>query len=502
VERLSRNRHFKLVAVDRLLTPAMTTNDPYLGSTWQLPKIGATTAWDVTRGAGVTIAILDSGVEAHPDLVPNLVAGWNFYSGNSDTSDVSGHGTKVAGVAAAAANNGIGVAGVAPASKIMPIRVTDSAGQGSVSAISQGIAYAVDHGARVANVSFLVAGNSTIQSAAQYMQNKGGLVFVSAGNSGALDSTLSSSALIAVGSTESDDTRSMFSSYGSYVDLTAPGGSVYTTIPGGIYGPTSGTSFSSPIATGAAALLFAAQPAFTPANVESLLKATAVDLGAAGTDIYFGAGRINVAAAMASAMGGTAPAADTTAPTASITSPSAGATVGGTADSMVLVDLTASDNVGVVRVDLLVNGVVVASDETGPFGFGWDSTGRSGMVDLSLKAYDAAGNSSTSAIVTVNVVPTVVDAIAPVVAIKSPASGSTVTGNASVLASADDNMGPAGVTQTLRLDGKIVATGVGGNLSYSWNTKKSKIGAHTLTLEGKDKAGNVTSTAASVVVAR
>lgn len=501
VARLSHNKHFKLVALDRVVAHALTTNDPYLGSAWQLAKIGAIAAWDVTRGAGVTIAILDSGVDpTHPDLLSNLVAGWNFYSGNSDTRDVYGHGTKVAGVAAAAANNGIGVAGIASGSKIMPIRVTDAAGQGSVSAIAQGIAWAADNGARVANISFLVAGNSTILNAAQYMQAKGGLVFVSAGNSGALDSTAPSSAVIAVGSTESNDTLSSFSSYGSYVDLAAPGGSVYTTINGGSYGPASGTSFSSPIAAGAAALLFAARPALSSTNVEQLLKSTAIDLGAAGTDSYFGAGRIDVAAAMNAATGAVVPV-DATPPSATITSPAAGTSVSG----VLVIDVVANDNLGVTRMDLLVNGSVVASDNAAPFGFAWDtSTGANGIAEIGVRAHDAAGNAAISSVVTVNIAnATTLDNIPPMVAIKSPTAGSMVIGNAQVFTAADDNMGASGVTQVLRLDGKIVASGAGGaSLNYNWNTRKSKAGSHVLTLTGADRAGNITTTSTTVNVAR
>src|SRR5690606_11975288 len=112
-------------------------------------------AWDYTTGQGVTIAILDSGVDpAHPDLKDSLVPGYNAFDNNTDTRDVYGHGTKVAGAAAMAGNNLVGGTGVAFKSWIMPIRVTDTAGYGYVSTMANGIVWAADKGARVANLSF------------------------------------------------------------------------------------------------------------------------------------------------------------------------------------------------------------------------------------------------------------------------------------------------------------------------------------------------------------
>ena len=111
---LRKNPHFKFVELDRLRRPAFTPNDPTYASEWHEAKINAPAAWDYSTGQGVTIAILDSGVDAtHPDLASAVVAGWNFYDNNSNTADVYGHGTEVAGAAAASGNNGVGVAGVA-----------------------------------------------------------------------------------------------------------------------------------------------------------------------------------------------------------------------------------------------------------------------------------------------------------------------------------------------------------------------------------------------------
>lgn len=135
---LARHPHLKFAELDQVVRPGLATNDPYLGSQWHLTRIGAVAAWDSTLGAGVTIAILDTGVDGtHPDLAPLLVPGWNVYDNSSNTADVYGHGTKVAGAAAAAANNGTGVAGVAGAARIMPIRISDASGGATFSAMAR-----------------------------------------------------------------------------------------------------------------------------------------------------------------------------------------------------------------------------------------------------------------------------------------------------------------------------------------------------------------------------
>ncbi|MTW13955.1 S8 family serine peptidase, partial [Pseudoduganella eburnea] len=372
--KLKNNPHFKFAELDKRVLVSAAYNDPYLGSQWHISKIGAPTAWDSAQGANVTIAILDTGVDStHPDLAPHMVAGWDIYGNTSNTSDLCGHGTAVAGSAAAAGNNAIGVSGVSGQSKIMPLRIaykgTDGLCYAYASTIASGVTYAADHGAKVANVSFSNAANSTaVQSAGNYLKSKGGLLFVSANNNARDEGFTPSTALIAVSSTDSNDNLSSFSSYGAFVSLSAPGSNIYTTNNGGGYGGWNGTSFSSPVAAGAAALVMSANPSLTSDQVQNILFSTAVDLGAAGRDIYFGYGRVNAAAAVAAA--GTAPAADSTAPTVSIAAPLGSSTVSG----LVAVSVNAADNVGVARVDLKVNGTVVASDVAGPYGFSWDST--------------------------------------------------------------------------------------------------------------------------------
>ena len=499
VERLNRHPHIKFAELDRLVTPNFVSNDPYMGSEWHLNKVGATTAWDTTQGAGVIIAILDSGVDGtHPDLAPQMVPGYNFYDNNTNTADVNGHGTAVAGVAAAATNNALGVAGVAGQARIMPVRIADANAYAYYSTIAKGVTYAADNGARVVNCSYGgVAGSATIQSAAQYLKNKGGLMFVSAGNNGIDENITPTTTMIAVSATDQNDYRTSWSSYGNFVSMAAPG-ITYTTSRGGYYDNWQGTSFSSPLTAGVAALMMAAKPSLGSADIEKLMFSTAVDIGAAGRDIYYGYGRVDAAAAVQAVLNTTV-AVDTKAPTVSISNPIASASVTG----VVPVNVNAADNVGVARVELKVNGSTVSVDSAAPFAFSWNSAGvPNGMANLVAYAYDAAGNVAASSTVAVNVAngTTVVarDTTAPKVKIANPVSGK-VSGNVAVSSSAEDDSGAAGITQSIYVDGALVATGKGSSLAYNWNSRKASKGTHTIAVTARDAAGNSSTTSVSVM---
>ena len=398
---LARHPHLKSAELDRRVPAALAVNDPYIGAQWHTTRIGAPSAWEVTMGGPVTIAVLDTGVDAgHPDLSVRLVAGWNFYDNNANTADVHGHGTAVAGAAAATANNGTGVAGVAGQAKIMPLRVSDPTGYAYWSTVAQAITFAVDNGARVANISYVgLMSSSSILSASQYMKSKGGLVVVAAGNNAKDEGYGPTTHLIPVSATTGSDTLAGFSSYGNFVAIAAPGEGIWTTTRGGGYGSWQGTSFASPVVAGTVALMMAAQPGLSSTEVESLLFSTAVDLGTAGRDRYFGHGRVNAEAAVLAAAGAKMTS-DTTAPVASISAPLGGSMVSG----LVPVDVAASDNTGATKVELRVNGAVHATDTSSPFAFSWDSTRvANGSATLQAIAYDATGNKGTSATVTVQV---------------------------------------------------------------------------------------------------
>jgi subtilisin family serine protease len=481
---LKKDRRLKHVELDMIVAPDLFVTDPSFGNSWALPKIQAPTAWDIANGDGIIIAVLDTGVNSsHPDLAANMVPGWNMFDNNADTADVHGHGTMVAGTAAAAANNDAGSVGVSWGASIMPIRISDPDGFGYFSTIAAGIRWAADNGAKVVNNSYSgVAGSSTIQAAAEYLRSKGGVVVVSAGNTGGLLNYAASDSLLVASATGSSDLRPSWSSYGPYVDIAAPGVSIYTTTSSGGYGNASGTSFSSPVVAATAALMLSANNDLTPSEVDQLIKSTAVDLGASGFDDFYGAGRVDAAAAVAAAS--TLISTDDQSPTIAITSPTSGEVSG-----IVPVDVNYSDNVGVVRVELYVNGQKIITDSLAPFAFAWDSTSfADGDYTLSAQAFDAAGNqgNSTSVAITVNN-SSATDSEAPAIEISSPLGGE-VAGIVPVSVNYSDNVDVVRVD--LYVNGQKTLTSSQAPFAFNWDTNALSDGGFTLTAHAFDEADN------------
>jgi len=384
--------------LDHVVAPQqLEPNDPvytYSANSWGLRKINAPEAWALSTGSSsITIAILDTGVDgSHEDLAAKVVPGWNVYNKNYDTRDVNGHGTGIAGVAAASSNNGLGVASVAWGCLIMPVRISDANGYASYSAMANGLTWAADHGARVGNISYNASGSSTVSSAAKYFQSKGGVVVTAAGNGGSFVQTNDDPYVLTVGATDSSDLLYYWSNYGNNQDLVAPG-NASEPMNGGGYGGGGGTSVASPFVAGAAALVLSANPGLTPDQVQQILKGSVDDLGAAGWDPVYGFGRLNLARAVIMAIGSVGTI-DMTAPVISITSPEQGNTV----SSTVMVTESTMDNIGVVKVQLYVDGALYASSTTAPFSIKWNPRKASrGTHFLQSKASDAAGNVGTSA---------------------------------------------------------------------------------------------------------
>jgi thermitase len=404
---LQHNPRIEFAEQDHLLIPDLVPNDPYYSSEWHLPNVHADTAWNTTTGSSsIVIGIIDTGVDGtHPDLAGKLVAGWNFYDNNSNTSDVYGHGTAVAGTAGAAANNSIGIAGVAWGCKLMPIRVSDTSGLAYESTIAKAINWAADQGVRVCNLSFGAAQSSTIATAAQYLQSKGGVLCVSSGNESKVMTAADSPYMLVVGATDANDMIASWSNTGNNVDLCAPGVNIYTLVNGGSYGGWTGTSFSAPIVAGVAALALSVQPGLSGAQIYSVVKNSTDDLGPAGFDTAYGKGRVNAANAVTLALQ-TSPAppppppppGDTTPPSIVITSPANGGKLSTSATS---VYVNVLDNVKVTKVSLYFDGTLITSSTTSPFTTKV-TTKRvaSGPHTLQTKAFDAAGNSALSPIVT------------------------------------------------------------------------------------------------------
>lgn len=310
---------------------ARAADDPYAPMQWGLERVQGRRAWQVADGTGTIVAIIDSGVRKHPDLSSRLVPGYDFVDDDREPWDENGHGTLIAGIVAAEAGNGIGIAGLAPGAKIMPVRVLDKDGTGSSSDVADGIRWAVDHGARVVNLSLAqdaargVLGNlladPAVDEAITEAANGGATVVIAAGNdpSGgtgetAYDATVPGA--IVVGGTTKGDRRAAYSNYGDGLDLVAPGGGSATeaaeracTQDNGIvstwwnpetgrasYGAGCGTSMAVAFVSAAAAMLH--EKGLTNVQVTQRLIDTAVDLGAPGPDPASGAGRLDAARAV------------------------------------------------------------------------------------------------------------------------------------------------------------------------------------------------------------
>ncbi|NCZ93397.1 MAG: hypothetical protein EBZ00_05400, partial [Actinobacteria bacterium] len=241
-----------IIAVVGVVAPASAaTNDTYNSQQWGLSSTGAMAVWSTTRGAGVIVAIVDSGTGPHPDLDANIDPGVAISGGveQTDATDVDneGHGTHVSGIVAALADNALGVAGVAPAARILPIRVLDANGSGDSRDVARGIRLAADRGARVVNLSLGGATESSaVTQAIDYAISKGALVVAAAGNGGSLSTPkwpASYDATIAVTSVDPDDQSPAFAQRGDYIDIAAPGVRILSTAKGE-YNLQSGTSMS------------------------------------------------------------------------------------------------------------------------------------------------------------------------------------------------------------------------------------------------------------------
>ncbi|HEX2049617.1 MAG TPA: S8 family peptidase [Actinomycetota bacterium] len=311
--------------------PAAASNDPYSGKQWGLTKIKAEQSWAYGDGTGTLVAVVDTGVDlGHPDLASKLVV---FNDAdmvdsknreNDGPMDENGHGTHVAGIAAAITNNGVGVAGVAPGAKILPVRVLDEDGSGTTDQVAAGIRYAATKDADVINLSLgflsgagevvrVIGGLEPIYDAIDYAHSQGAVVVVAAGNDAVpLCAEPSAHPLaLCVGATDSRDNRSWFSNSDSTMTkrfLTAPGGDALTCsgdifstylrsepksvcTPEAGYEALAGTSMAAPHVAGVAAQL--AGKGLTNTAIENCILAKADDLGTPGWDPVYGHGRLN-----------------------------------------------------------------------------------------------------------------------------------------------------------------------------------------------------------------
>jgi len=338
----------ELAEPDISLRYVVTPNDTQFSTQYALHNTGqsagtagadvdAALIWDtVTGSATAIVAIIDSGVDwDHVDLAANIwdnsgetvdsadndtngfiddVRGYDFGDSDNNPDDncfnadplenADGHGTHVAGIAAAVGNNSIGVSGAGWSLKIMPLKVASSDCQILTSNVVNAITYAINNGAKVINMSLAGGQSATLEAAVDAAFNAGLVVVAAAGNENTTDSTFSFPAaytnVISVASTDNNDIRSSFSNYGTFITLSAPGSSILSTLPGDIYGTKSGTSMATPLVVGIAGLLFSQFPTLTPTEVLNRLTSTAEDLDTLNPSFatQLGAGRVNAVRAL------------------------------------------------------------------------------------------------------------------------------------------------------------------------------------------------------------
>lgn len=289
---------------NRISFLASSANDPYFSAQWWLPLIQAPDVWPMEsdQKKSVTVAVVDSGLDFHPDLVNRTApGGYDLYLNTDVMTDPNGHGTNVAGVIAAQTNNHIGIAGVGGGFdiRILPIRVANYKGEAYVSDIIKAIDYAISQKVDIINISMSSTAPSTFEREAVERADKAGIIVVAAsGNAGSDGNPLSYPAsyesVISVASINKYKQHSSFSTYNSFVDIAAPGESILTTGRNGSYSTVSGTSFSSPVAAGVLAMMKGMNPFITPETAAQLITGTAEDLGSTGFDEEFGHGLVNM----------------------------------------------------------------------------------------------------------------------------------------------------------------------------------------------------------------
>lgn len=292
-------------------------NDPYWSYQWHMQMLKVPQAWNVTKGEGVVVAVVDTGVSEGQDGFFKLLQGKDFVDGDRNAADENGHGTHVAGTIAQATDNGIGVAGVAPKAQILPVRVLDANGGGDGNDVAEGIVWAVDHGANIINMSLGSSANSeAIADAVAYAYEKGVTVVCATGNDGFSDFISYPAALptpIAVGAVDANQTVTFYSNQGREIDVVAPGGDTGADVNGdglqdGVVQETrmdgewsyfflQGTSMATPHVAGVAALVYA-NGVTDPDALYKVITKSATDLGPRGWDTTYGYGLVNPVAAL------------------------------------------------------------------------------------------------------------------------------------------------------------------------------------------------------------
>jgi thermitase len=420
---LKRSSSVEFVEFDSLVTTQFVPNDTYYATAypsshngniaqWGPSAVSAPAAWDVTQGDPSTvIAIVDTGVDdTHPDLAEKIVG---EYSLTGKVKDGFGHGTHCAGIAAAATNNGTGVAGMCPNCKILSVKVLDDNGSGYMSDVADGITYAADHGASVISLSLGGSARSeTLRAALDYAVNHNALPVCAMGNSSATSAPEPAywGSCLSVVAADSNGNKASFSNYGIRADVSAPGVGILSTLPTYStylsnhgykpnYDALSGTSMATPMVAGIAGLVRSRNPNLTATQTKGIIIATAGDGKSWSSELGFGLvnARLAVGAALHT---------DFTSPNVNLVSPAQGATV----SKLITVQAAPTDDTLVHHIDLTRDGTrfirplvgVTTTSGTGknavttqPWTMSWSSTLLfNGLVNITAVATDSFGNTS------------------------------------------------------------------------------------------------------------
>jgi thermitase len=372
LEHLRQRPDVEFAEFDSEVQAFLQPDDPYFStslasshygtvSQWGPQAVSAPSAWDLTLGdPNVVIAIVDTGVDSsHPDLASKIVGQYSYVGNNA--KDGFGHGTHCAGIAAAATNNDVGIAGMCPNCGILSVKVLNDQGSGYISDVASGITYAASHGARV--ISLSLGGNGrteTLHSALAYAVANNALPVCAMGNSGSSSNTPEPAYwhdCLSVIATDQNGAKASFSNYGVKADVSAPGVAILSTMPTypvtltttygyrTNYDALSGTSMATPMVAGIAGLVLSHNPNLTPAQVAGIIEASSGDGVSWASNLAFGV--VNAYKAVSSAVHS-----DYNAPVANILSPGEGATVAG----LVTVQAAPTDDTAVHHVDIVQNG--------------------------------------------------------------------------------------------------------------------------------------------------
>jgi hypothetical protein len=295
---------FQYVEPNWTVYPVDCPNDSQFSTQWHHDSshLESCAGWEIATGSpDVVVSICDTGIETtHEDLQSHRYEAYNavdhqWENSGGAISPIHPHGTQTTGCAAANGHNGVGVAGIGWNTGHRMIRTSNaSSGNSTLEILTHAMRTAAEQGDRVASVSYSGVQSATVDTAGVYMRSLGSLAVWAAGNSSQNMGGTRDDGVIVVGATELGDALASFSNYGSFVDLVAPGASVYTTTTGNGYAHVSGTSFACPLTAGLVALIWSANDQLTPDEVEQILRGGCEDLGASGPDNTYGYGRINV----------------------------------------------------------------------------------------------------------------------------------------------------------------------------------------------------------------